>query len=342
MSFIPSLKQRRSLQLLRKQRWEPVLRLVLRRALLRNVMVLLLLTVAGQRLVSHRMSRKTWLAAPIVHVQRKCPPPSYETHTPSTNITSVSNPKVCLVTLTDEKKKAWTTRYLGWRNFDGLLALTWNNKQEYAAKHGYFLFDESAALDTSRPPSWSKIRAVQRLLTVEQCDWVLWLDADTVIMNSEVQIEEFLPLASSDYYLLVSADNGGGYNAGAWLIRNTVWSRHFLDTWWSMRSFVRPPGFSHSGDNAALNALLAQAKKEKASDGSLSVFSQHVLVPARCTFNSFAKFLDPIEYDPATRLLEQQEWYKSEFYYHYGDFVAHVAGVDNKVETLQFLLALAT
>ena len=272
--------------------------------------------------------------APITNISRQCPAPQYETLLSSNNKSTTAivsaaaaAPKICLTTLTDEKYKAWSTKFLGWRNFDGLLDITWKNKANYAKKHGYHLYDGSNVLDRSRPPSWSKIRAVQRLLQQEACDWVFWLDADTVVMNSDKRIEDFLP-SDPTKDLLLSADDGGGYNAGAWLIHNTEWASNFLDTWWNMRSFVRPPGLSKSGDNDALKALVKD----------MPDFDQHVLAPPRCTFNSFAKFLKPKEYQHAAANVERHEWYMKEGYFHKGDFIAHVAGIDNKDQTLQLLL----
>jgi hypothetical protein len=130
------------------------------------------------------MSHRPWMLAPIAHVERTCTAPSYQTLSEQEQQESVrnnnNNHKICLTTLTDEKQKSRATKLLGWRNFDGLLELTWKNKQDYADKHGYHLYNESDMLDKSRPPSWSKIVAVERLLREENCTWVFWLDADTV------------------------------------------------------------------------------------------------------------------------------------------------------------------
>jgi hypothetical protein len=252
--------------------------------------------------------------------------------------------------LTDEASKSWQTRYFGWRNFDGLLALTWDNKQNYANKHGYRLFDESAVLDQSRPASWSKIRAVQRLLAEESCDWVFWLDADTVVMNSEKRVESFLPASKGDATseqidLLLSADDGGGYNAGVWLIKNSPWSLRFLQEWWDMKQFVKPPGLAKSGDNDALKYKTAHMTD-----------TSHLASPPRCTFNSFARFVPAatsttttsssvVRSSQSMNVDEQPQvngehvaYYMDEASYHKGDLIAHVAGVDNKVETIQLLL----
>jgi hypothetical protein len=165
--------------------WPTIYRLIAKVGLSRFVAVVLICTFLAHRSVSRYSSHRPWMLAPIAHVERKCPAPSYQTLSqqqqqkqPISN--SNNNQKICLTTLTDEKQKSMATKFLGWRNFDGLLELTWKNKQDYADKHGYHLYNESDMLDKSRPPSWSKIVAVERLLREENCTWVFWLDADTV------------------------------------------------------------------------------------------------------------------------------------------------------------------
>jgi galactosyl transferase GMA12/MNN10 family len=155
----------------------------------------------------------------------------------------------------------------------------------------------------------------------------MWTDADTVIMNSEIRIEDFLP-ADNTKDMLVASDKGGGYNSGVFFFRNTAWSKQILDDWWNMKDFVRPPGFSLSGDNAALKVLLANMKD----------FDEHVLSPPRCTFNSFAKFLTLGQSLEIMDHLQEQEWYLDAEHYHKGDFIAHTPGVDNKAECLKLLL----
>ena len=47
------------------------------------------------------------------------------------------------------------------------------------------------------------------------------------------------------------------------------------------------------------------------------------------------------QYDYVVENLQEQDWYLSEGWYHKGDLLAHVAGFDNKIETLKLLLAKA-
>jgi galactosyl transferase GMA12/MNN10 family len=317
----------------------------------------LLCTLIVHRIISIIMTHRRWINAPITYMHRTCPSPSYELLFPTrteqypsllteegedavSSLSQLSSPpptapptdlKICITSLTDQKVPSRLQRIMRWRNFDGIMDLTLSNKELYCQKHGYHFFDGSDHYDPSRPPAWSKIRAVQALLDgSERCDWVLWMDADTVIMNSNARIENFLP-ADPTKDLLVASDKGGGYNSGVFFFRNSDWSKQFLDEWWNMKDFVRPPGFSLSGDNNAMKALL----KTLEDRGS---FHDHVLSPPRCTFNSFAKFLTLGQSIEIMDHLTEQDWYFDSEHYHKGDFIAHIAGVDNKAECLKLLL----
>jgi galactosyl transferase GMA12/MNN10 family len=223
-------------------------------------------------------------------------------------------PHICITTLTDQASPSVWQRLLRWRNFDGILDLTWSNKQAYALQYDYFLYDGSRHIDHSRPPAWSKIKAVQYLLSqttnehTRRCDWVMWTDADTLIMNSHIRVTDFLP-ADETKDLVVGPGKGGGYNSG-------------------VTDFVRPHGLSLSGDNAALNALMHRMVDR----------DDHVLAPPRCTLNSFAKFLTLAQSKEALDHLEDQSWYLDDEHYHKGDFIAHTPGVDNKIACLKLLL----
>ena len=297
-----------------------------------RVLCVLLVTVmfvvySSHRYASYKMNTTEWAKAPINDIERVCPETGYPVLTNNKQAAG----KICITTLTDAKKADPLQKMLRWRNFNSLLDMTWPNKEAYAKKHGYYLFDESDSLDTSRPPSWSKIRAAQRLLEEEACDWVFWLDADTVVMNSNKKIEDFLP-SETGKDLLITEQKGGSYNAGAWLIRNTEWSREFLNHWWNMETFVKPKGLSVSGDNDALKHYLTKEMTKE-------YFEEHILVPPRCTFNSVTVFLPPQEAAAMTQeKIKQQEWYMHLEKYHKGDFIAHVAGKNNKIDTTALLL----
>lgn len=288
------------------------------KTLLQITAISIALLVITSRTVIYTINTKDWIQAPINYVERPngCPAVSYKTD-PS----HWWNTKICITTLTDAAKADVWQRIVRSRNFGNVLSITWPNKQHYAEKHGYDLFDESKSLDTSRPPSWSKIKAVQRLLTEEHCDWVFWMDADTVIMNSDIRLEEFLPVDDDGPDFLVAPEKNHKINAGAWLIRNTPWAHEFLQTWWNMESYVLPKGLGVSGDNDALNAF---------RDAQTPAYlDQHFAIVPRCTFNSVAHWFTPAEereFQSSKRKAKDLEYYNDPMRYHKGDFVAHVAG----------------
>lgn len=275
---------------------------------------LLVLTYLVHRVVAFHENSKVLVQSPIHHIARDCQRPDY----PVLGRTDHGE-KICMTTLTDGSKADLWQRLVRWRSFDDIIGMTWGNKKRYCDKHGYALYDESTlSFDTSRAPAWSKIKAAQRLLTEESCDWVFWLDADTVIMNSSKRIEDFLPKADSSIDFVVTRQKVISFNSGAWLIRNTDWSKEFLQRWWDMKQFSKIKGQAVAGDNHALNSLLRNSTFIAGKTG----------IPPRCQFNSVAKFLTPKQaialspkslYTNHKNLLHQEN-------YHKGDFIAHIAG----------------
>jgi galactosyl transferase GMA12/MNN10 family len=325
-------------------------------------------TVVVQRLLSSYMGHRRLIPAPVVHIYRQCPALSYVSITEQLQqmkqqqLPLPSSPVICLTTLTDHASQSSLQRFIRWRNFDSILNLTMANKQAYVDRRAnYYLFDGSHLIDTSRPPAWTKVLALQYLLDdtnhpdTPRCDWIVWMDADTVIMNMDIAWEDFLPAtklgsssvstepttdssnSSSNYYsLVIGSDKGGGYNSGVLAFRNNDWTRSFLQHWWDMTDFVRPPGLALSGDNASLKHYLAQLE-------TTGEFAQYVVVPPRCRLNSFAVLLSPAKYEYAKNHLDEFKttWYLSADYYHQGDFIAHFPGIDNKEQVLKMFLDLA-
>lgn len=293
---------------------------------------LCLTSYSVHRVIVWRKGHMEWEFSPLMDIERPCPPPTYATMRKDSPKT-LEDLRICITTLTDKKTQSHSPlrRMVRWRNYDDILDLTWESKQQYADKHGYYLFDGSDLVDPRRPAQWSKILAAQHLLTVEQCDWVLWHDADTLFMNTSIRIEDFLPQDPRVDLLVAVDDPNPGYNSGSWLVKNSEWGRQFLQDWWDMESFVRLPGQSLSGDNDAFKVLLDSYSNQE--------FATHVGVPPRCTINSFAKFLKPKDKKDMTQAkLRDQPWYLSENFYHKGDFLVHVAGYDNKIGTLKMLM----
>ena len=317
----------------------------------------------GCRSALHKRFDTRWVLSPINYMERECQYGNYTSigqlqqqvkngivPIESIDPTLIENPDICMITLADGGKRDVLHRLVRWRNFDNIMEMTIPNKQSYCDKHGYHLYDESTrSLDTSRPPSWSKIRAALQMMnrnnnnnnetettttttgTEPKCEWIFWLDADTVIMNSMKRVEDFLPLRNSTVNLIFTEQKGPSWNAGAWLIRNNEWSYEFLKTWWNMKEFVKPKGLSVSGDNDALKYLLTKMYTE-----NKTWFNATIITPPRCLFNSCNKFITNEQSTYYTKLLKYNQtamipYYMDPLMYHKNDFIAHVAGKFSKL-----------
>ncbi|GMH41486.1 hypothetical protein BSKO_09396 [Bryopsis sp. KO-2023] len=235
------------------------------------------------------------------------------------------NIRIGIVTLAGSRSNA---AQQGQRDFGGVIELTWENKESYARLHNYEYINASDLLDRERPPAWSKILAVRHFLS--QYDWILWLDSDTVIMNHETELETLLPMSGFMGPDLILTEDAGGANAGVWFLKNSAWSVGFLEKWWSMDSYIRKAGDTKSGDNDAMKALLREMDRAE--------YSNHVRIAPQCAFNSYIwkgsgrnwlRFLR----DPRT---VETGLYKD------GDFILHLAGVDNKSLYIRNLLKNAS
>ena len=302
-----------------------------------------------------RESTIIWQEGRSHNMTRQCPPITQYRTVLNTNQRprKIDNSKICITTLSDTKKRKTTIRC---RNFDEVAKLTWPNHYAYGEKYGYTVVDHSLILDNTRPPAWSKIRAVQAMFALYKCDWVLWLDADIVIMNSSIPLESIIPYQEMNedqvIDLIVTTDRRFTANSGAWLIRNTVWSQQFLNDWWDLKSYVRPSGLSLSGDNDAFGHMVRRHLMKSRGDNDKGdalkseiespSSSQHIRMIPRCTMNSFGAFV-PSANDAVTTDITKEEWYiNPDQWYYSGDFIAHASGIDQKDAGIKLLLSRAT
>ena len=129
------------------------------------------------------------------------------------------------------------------------------------------------------PASWTRIPAMRHALTLNPgCRWVWFLEQDAFIMNPKAALHEdtlspaslerlmirdfpVVPpdsiirtptqLAASDVDLVMSQDTYG-LSTGSIVVRNSEWTRFFLDTW------MDPMYRSYNFQNAEAHALVSQ------------------------------------------------------------------------------------
>ena len=122
----------------------------------------------------------------------------------------------------------------------------------YAAKHGYEVqvIASDAVHLNGRAPYWGKLRALQACMQ-EEGQYVLYLDADAFVVQQHQTLEG---LMFSDIDLHVG-DHGNeqgmwaNVNTGVIILRNSRWSRMFLQQWWDVGAeteFSRNPYYEQT------------------------------------------------------------------------------------------------
>lgn len=100
-----------------------------------------------------------------------------------------------------------------------------NNKREYCEKHGYHFINCKKILDEKRKIAWSKVLFTQNLMEHDDYKWIMWIDADTLIMDMNKKIEDII----DENYDLIIGNEGTEICSGVYFIRNCKWSKKFLE-----------------------------------------------------------------------------------------------------------------
>jgi hypothetical protein len=103
----------------------------------------------------------------------------------------------------------------------------------YCSDHGYEFHPIHIKPADWAETVWSKIPEMRAFL--DRYDWLMWIDADAMVMNHRVKIEDLIEKAGEGKDLIISSDLNG-LNAGVFLLRNCEWSQLFLQFVESMRA----------------------------------------------------------------------------------------------------------
>jgi len=148
-----------------------------------------------------------------------------------------------------------------------------DNHKEYAAYHGYeyLLFDNVRVpgfrhLANPNPdPRWIMLEALQSSLG--SSDFVFWIDADSAFVEIRRNLSDVLPTGSKS--LTFTGDPNDLCNTGHLLVRNTAFSRGFLNDWGMLAQLPFPKLSTtmqtedgYVGDQVALNYLLGGGKPD--------------------------------------------------------------------------------
>jgi len=90
---------------------------------------------------------------------------------------------------------------------------------------------------SNRPPAWNKIQVCLALFD-QGADFVLWVDADAVMVRTDVDV--LSELADGEDIGIVADRNGERCfpNSGVMILRNCEWTRTFLEDVWNSEKYI--------------------------------------------------------------------------------------------------------
>lgn len=113
--------------------------------------------------------------------------------------------------------------------------------RDYCEKNGYKYISETNTNKITmacegRSFTWFKPKFIKEIFEIYNPEYVLFLDADAILVNRNIKIEDFI---DENYEIIFAEDIGGtsshsAMNAGAFIIKNTNFSKDFLEQWWNL------------------------------------------------------------------------------------------------------------
>jgi hypothetical protein len=104
--------------------------------------------------------------------------------------------------------------------------------KKYCKKHEYGLIVYEKPLNLDMMPCWNKIACV--LLNLKKFKYLVWIDADAMICNDNIKIEDLIGI-NKNKDLLICKDIFSikeSINSGVMIIKNTPWAyKLFKNTW---------------------------------------------------------------------------------------------------------------
>lgn len=186
------------------------------------------------------------------------------------------------------------------------------NKRNYCLRHGYGLVVKDMTVDKRYSheyrEGWHKVDVLkQTMREFPDSEWFWWLDAETLIMEPQISIEDhilsrldviaertvqhFNPLAlpisipNVDYSekpdLLITQDCGG-FNLGSFLIKNSDWTSLLLDMWWDPAAYEQKHMLWEHREQDALESLYANEPWIRSKVAFIPLRSINSFPPGAC------------------------------------------------------------
>lgn len=101
------------------------------------------------------------------------------------------------------------------------------SKLIYCQKHDYDFYEDEDVYDTAKPITWAKIKLILKYIN-KGYDYLVWLDADTFIMNNDISMDHIINTYIDKKDLLLVEDNQLA-NTGVMFIKCSDWSKIFFE-----------------------------------------------------------------------------------------------------------------
>ena len=109
-------------------------------------------------------------------------------------------------------------------NYKDATKYSYINIQLYCKKYNYTFIEDDSVYDDSRPIAWSKILLILKYLP--EYDYIIWIDADILIMNNQITLESFIEKYKEFDIICGSCPRMA--NTGFLFIKNSDFSNQFL------------------------------------------------------------------------------------------------------------------
>src|SRR4051812_12222232 len=116
-----------------------------------------------------------------------------------------------------------------------LLALSFPTFLDYAARHGYDIVVGNDS-EHDRSPAWGRVPLLQKLL--QTYDFVVWLDADLVILDTKPDVESVMPRDAFQALVVAKRENDSLPLAGVWALRAGPRANAFLSRVWMQTDLI--------------------------------------------------------------------------------------------------------
>jgi hypothetical protein len=154
--------------------------------------------------------------------------------------------------------------------------------RRFGERHGYDVVVGGEEAVEDRAPAWSKVVLLRRLL--ESYDYVLWIDADAIILDDSVDPASLLEEGHYQALVKYCWNEEECACTGVWLLRNVEKAVSFLDAVWnSGEGYLR----LHPWEQAAAMRLLGYSvdpdrfvAATEWTDGTLWLESEWDTIPA--------------------------------------------------------------